>query len=297
MTGPFTQFIPFNFIGDFIKETSLNIHDVHTYIGALKEHVVIQPVFNIFLTLPFGIYLSYYFKQSLKKTLLITFLLSVFFELTQLSGLYGLYEHPYRLFDVDDLMLNTLGGFIGFFIYKHFLLFLPSKEKIDEANLKKSEKVGYIRRIFAFIIDSIAALLIQFLINIVFNLQEISALSNIILLLYLFVSQILFKQTIGKFLVHIKIESDKGENYHLAIIKRYAILIILFIPFVLLNILDLITKSVYLNSTYVILELMILLFFSLDFLYSFTKEKRLFYERFSSTKIVSTIKFKEQSEH
>lgn len=38
------------------------------------------------------------------------------FECTQLSGLYGIYPYPYRFFEVDDLICNTLGGMIGFWI-------------------------------------------------------------------------------------------------------------------------------------------------------------------------------------
>ncbi len=36
------------------------------------------------------------------------------FELLQFTGLLGLYPVPYRLFDVDDLMLNTAGGLLGY---------------------------------------------------------------------------------------------------------------------------------------------------------------------------------------
>ena len=78
--------------------------------------IVNQVFYNILLTLPFGIYLRYYFNCSFKKTFFCTFLLTLFFELTQLSGLYGIYPRPYRLFDVDDLFLNTLGGIIGYAI-------------------------------------------------------------------------------------------------------------------------------------------------------------------------------------
>ncbi|GAA0226871.1 hypothetical protein GCM10008921_09530 [Metaclostridioides mangenotii] len=64
--------------------------------------------------MPLGISLRYFFKRNLKQTLIITFLVSLFFELTQLTGLYGIYIAPYRIFDVDDLMLNKLGGYIGY---------------------------------------------------------------------------------------------------------------------------------------------------------------------------------------
>ena len=81
---PSTQLIPFSFVKDFIENTSLVISNPNTYIKALKEPYFYQVLYNIFLTLPFGIYLRYYFKFSFKKTILASFLLSLFFELTDL---------------------------------------------------------------------------------------------------------------------------------------------------------------------------------------------------------------------
>ncbi len=69
---------------------------------------------NIGLLFPFGIYMRYYFHRSLKQTIALSFLLSLFFELTQLSALYGIYPSPYRIFDINDLMFNTFGGLLGY---------------------------------------------------------------------------------------------------------------------------------------------------------------------------------------
>ncbi len=49
---------------------------------------MLQPYFAFgvplfLLVLPFGVYLRYYFKCSFLKTVLASFLLSLFFELTQ----------------------------------------------------------------------------------------------------------------------------------------------------------------------------------------------------------------------
>lgn len=114
---------------------------------------------NIVITFPFGVYLSYYFKAKWKKVLLFTFLLSLFFEITQLTGLYGIYNHPYRLFDVDDLLLNTFGGMVGYLLSRYITFFLPSREALDRASLKKGETVSYLRRGFAMIIDFLCCLL------------------------------------------------------------------------------------------------------------------------------------------
>ena len=56
----------------------------------------------------------------------------MFFELTQLTGLYFIYPKPYRLFDIDDLLLNTTGGVLGYFLFGLIEKHLPSRDKIDE---------------------------------------------------------------------------------------------------------------------------------------------------------------------
>lgn len=71
-----------------------------------------------------------------------SFLLSLFFELTQLSGLYGIYPRPYRLFDVDDLMLNTLGGTIGFLISGTLKNIIPNAATMQHTMQIKSQKVS-----------------------------------------------------------------------------------------------------------------------------------------------------------
>ncbi|MDY5875267.1 MAG: VanZ family protein [Bacilli bacterium] len=77
-----------------------------------------------------------------------TFLLSLFFELTQLTGLYFIYSRPYRLFDVDDLMINMLGGILGYFIMNKLKVLLPSREEIND-----SVKVSVLRKITSILID------------------------------------------------------------------------------------------------------------------------------------------------
>ena len=106
------QLIPLSFLKDFInafKESS-------SIIFFLKSSIVYTTLFNIALTIPFGVYLRYYFKKKWYVTIIYTFLLSLFFEITQASGLYGIYPKAYRLFDVDDLIINTLGGTLGYLI-------------------------------------------------------------------------------------------------------------------------------------------------------------------------------------
>lgn len=131
LSGYNTQLIPFHFISDIIKETPFQLGNIHTYLPALTNRAVLQVVFNIVMTIPFGMFLSYYFKLDAKKVVLFSFLLSCFFELTQLSGLYFTYSGSYRLCDIDDLMTNTLGGLIGYQLVHLCRNWLPALERFD----------------------------------------------------------------------------------------------------------------------------------------------------------------------
>lgn len=155
LTTPRYQLIPFSFIADIIMKSPLNLNDLSTIITTLKSQVFLQAFFNILLCIPFGAYLHYYFKCNLKKTILSTFCLSLFFELTQLSGLYFIYPRGYRLFDIDDLMLNTFGGMIGYFLGSIILKILPNRDTIDSKALEMGTKVTFWKRSISFTMDII----------------------------------------------------------------------------------------------------------------------------------------------
>lgn len=112
---------------------------------ALKHPTFYVPAFNVRMLIPFGMYLRYYFKCSFKKTMLLTALLSLFFELTQLSGLYFIYPGPYRLGDIDDIIQNTIGGCIGYALGWFAVCLLASREEIDEKALQEGSRVSGIR--------------------------------------------------------------------------------------------------------------------------------------------------------
>lgn len=65
---------------------------------------------NIVIFLPFGYFISLYLNSSrVNKPLLITFITSLTIELVQMF--IG------RIFDIDDILLNCIGGICGFLLY------------------------------------------------------------------------------------------------------------------------------------------------------------------------------------
>ena len=75
---------------------------------------------NMLMFIPYGFFISYFLKtKNPLLILLLTTLVSVTIEFTQL--LIG------RVFDIDDIMLNIIGGLLGFIIY---YVFVKVKNKI-----------------------------------------------------------------------------------------------------------------------------------------------------------------------
>lgn len=209
--------MPFTFVKDILKEF-IKSKSIFT------NRAVVQVVFNVVMTIPFGMYLRYFFKCDLKKTILLGFLLSLFFELTQLTGLYFIYPYNYRLFDVDDLMLNTLGTYIGYLLVKPVLFILPDREKFIEASYEKGEKVGVVRRFGSYIVDYMVISSIVYLLDI-----KSSYITYTFVLVSLIILEILFNRTFGMFIFNVKLISEDGNKISvLQIIKRNLIYFLVF---------------------------------------------------------------------
>ena len=92
---------------------------------------------NMLMFLPYGFFLSKFISiHKVQRIVFLSFIASTSIEITQL--LIG------RVFDVDDILLNILGGVVGFFLYR-FVLFV--KENLPNA-LKKETFYNIIMVIF-----------------------------------------------------------------------------------------------------------------------------------------------------
>ena len=274
---PRTQLIPFKFIYDLVFDTSFNIKKLMN----LSSFYV--PLFNILLTIPFGMYLKYFFKYDLKKTILASFLLSMFFELTQLSGLYFIYPRNYRLFDVDDLILNTFGGICGYIIFRPFNNILPKREEIDSKALEKGKNVSSFRKSTAFIFDLVLCGIFSTIIYLITRNSGYSFIVSIIIY-YFIVPLFMSGQTLADKYLNIKVV-DYNNNYNVfrTMYRRLLFIIIyLVMPIVLVKYLDVFFSLICFIIT------LIYTFISI-FKYIFTK-KVLAFEYISKTKFISTIK-------
>ncbi len=278
------QLIPFNFIGDFIEA----FREMNGF-NFFKEPIVYTTLFNIAITLPFGIYLRYYFKKKWYTTLIYTFLLSLYFELTQFTGLYGLYPKAYRLFDVDDLIINTLGGLIGYLITPLVTIFLPNRDEIDKISYRRGKNVSFYRRFLAFLIDIFVFATLLFVILTITRFDSSIIPLFITVTIYYLILPTLTKITIGKYIVKIKLSSN-SKYKHLSIFIRQFILyfILIFSPIIIINYSD------YIHGLIILFYIIILIYAYFEIILKFFgRKKPLFYERLTKTENVSTISYEE----
>ncbi|MDO5291479.1 MAG: VanZ family protein [bacterium] len=121
------QIIPFHFIADFIREPHF----------AMKKQVILQVLCNVIMTMPIGMFLRYYYGTSKRKIIVITFGISFLIELTQLTGIYGIYKGSYRLCDMDDLIANTFGGYLGYRFIASIERAIPAIKAFDLPVVRK----------------------------------------------------------------------------------------------------------------------------------------------------------------
>jgi glycopeptide antibiotics resistance protein len=211
LTGPTHNLIPFDFVRDFVEKSGFVLEKPGTWLAALKTSEFLQPVFNVLLLFPLGVYLGYFARGKLARTALICLAVSLFFELTQLSALYGIYPRPYRLFDVDDLMLNTLGGVLGYLLFTHALsrLPLPTKEKLEaKTRARGAGPVGYIRRLVAWGLDYAVIVLLSSFFAGLFDVERGVAYAVVLNLYTAGLALLLRGRTPGKALVRVKITEE-----------------------------------------------------------------------------------------
>lgn len=149
MDGPCVQLIPFYCIYDFIENSGLVISDWTTVIPAVKSGILLGIVFNILMLMPSGFFLKRLYKLKTYELFIIGFLISLIFEFTQLSSLFGIYPRPYRIFDVDDLIQNTAGFMIGAYLTKVWRLFKSPSHIV----VRQGGEVSFRRRFLADLID------------------------------------------------------------------------------------------------------------------------------------------------
>ena len=290
---------------DFLAQTVWRPTDIHTYLPALKQSVTLEPLFNLLFFFPLGVYLRYYFRFSLKKVVLISFLWSLFFETTQLTGLYFIYPRPYRLFDVNDLLHNTLGGVIGYFSAPLVMILFPTRKEMDQKSKELGNIVTYPRRFIAFLIDWGIIYIVRTVLAVFLHVFHLTANESwttsywtyliTIIIYFIGCTYVTKGYTIGKKLVKIRVVDTTGEAPSFKdCLVRYGLLYGIYGS--LAQVLVLLNPYIPTSEgmALVILLMLTLFLFLLQALFIgsiawaiFKKERRLFYEKKSQTSEIS----------
>ena len=148
------QLHPFHFVEQIRETTDFSWADRSTWGPTLKARAAYEAYFNVLLTVPLGAYLCYLFRCRWWMALLIGMVTTLLYKTSQLTGLFGIYDHPYRLFDVDDLILNTTGAMLGFWLMIPLTWAMPSMAEVNEQARKRgSSRVSLTRRVLAAVVD------------------------------------------------------------------------------------------------------------------------------------------------
>ena len=144
------QLAPLQFIDDIARETAGS-----SLSTAVRQPVVLQVVFNVLLFVPWGLFVRRYLGRGILVATASALLGSLLIEVAQGTGLFGLIGCAYRLADVDDLLMNTLGGLIGALLAPLMLRWMPQPAELERRRTD-ARPVTAVRRWSAMIIDAAA---------------------------------------------------------------------------------------------------------------------------------------------
>jgi len=206
---------PFLFVDTFLKSSGFVLTRPGTWFAAIGSSSFFTVAFNIVLTIPFGVYLRKYFRFRLPWVAVSGLFLSLFYEMTQYTGLFGIYPKAYRFADVDDLIVNTLGAVTGYFFAGCLDRLLPDPSKDDR---KATEEAGLMRRALFLLVDSVA-------INLLFELSRVGIYWNVRhrdwdTAIFLAAEAVVFllvplvtrrRQTVGMFFLNLYLINKEGQ--------------------------------------------------------------------------------------
>ena len=137
--------------------------------GSLLANPALQVVvFNVIFFTPLGFLLRAMFRFGVARAAIIGFVVSLFVETTQLTGVWGIYPCAYRLFSTGDLIANTTGAVLGSLVA---LVVLRGRR---DAPAPAPRGIGAPRRILGMACDVIVSLLLSLLVALGIRLLQLA---------------------------------------------------------------------------------------------------------------------------
>lgn len=139
---------------------------------------LLQIGMNVLFFLPLGFILKRMFQWRWYAIIPVGFAVSLLIETAQLTGIFGIYPCSYRLFDVDDLIWNTVGAIVGMWLAGLWNRIDPP-EAVSRAVVTRP---GLVRRLVAYAIDSLLVALVSTIVSIPFVsfIQNEGAQQNVV---------------------------------------------------------------------------------------------------------------------
>lgn len=101
------QTTPGQFVSDILDE------GIGGPSALLHNRAFLQVALNVMLFMPLGWFIRHLGGHGVVVATLTGLVASALIETTQVTGIWGMYECAYRVFDVDDLIMNTAGALLG----------------------------------------------------------------------------------------------------------------------------------------------------------------------------------------
>lgn len=121
--------------------------------GFATSFTLWQVIFNVILFIPLGLLAVRWLRGNILTAMALGLAASLSIELTQYTGIWGLYDCAYRVADVDDVITNTGGALLGAILaYLPFFSFLTGPTEGD-ARYAAPRRVSRARRLMANIFD------------------------------------------------------------------------------------------------------------------------------------------------
>jgi uncharacterized RDD family membrane protein YckC/VanZ family protein len=182
----------------------------------LRNPAIWTTALNVVMLAPLGLFLRYVQRMRVVPTVLAGFGLSLFFELTQLTGLWFVYPCPYRLFSVDDLILNTAGAGVGWLIAGPLAKMAPPPQP-DRDRRRYAAKVTLTRRLLALGADLVGfSLLLAFVFGLVTlfgeDTQNLGVPIVFLALVWFVLVPALTGSTLGKRAMLLRVERTNGRR-------------------------------------------------------------------------------------
>ncbi|WP_209326298.1 VanZ family protein [Brevibacterium renqingii] len=136
------QLRPFQFVADILS------FDTGSARALMTNPAVLQVVLNVVLFVPLGWFVRQLAGRGIIVATMTGLAASALIEFTQITGIWGLYSCAYRVFDVDDLMMNTFGAILGSLAS---LLLLRRQKGLEETDVPRP--ITVMRRLTGILCD------------------------------------------------------------------------------------------------------------------------------------------------